>query len=555
MSFQIPARGTFARNFFYGLCLALGLAAAPLWPAVGVAQQSKPAEQIQQPKPATAQPTPAQAIAPEAQAVLDRISEDSLRGHLSFIASDALEGRATPSRGQEIAAEYIAAQFRRAGLEAVGDDGYFQTANWAVLEGDPATFELSLTGNGQALGVNAAQVSYAGDQALEINAAKLFKLDYKDADAVAALKPEQVSGQVVMADIPDFRLQPREQWAELSSKQNEFLSKVRALNPALIIALDRANPTGRGLGSKRLIDPENRRQGGPANAQMLTLHDARALKLFDALKAGESGATVTLHLPASIERPVKLRNVIGVLRGSDPVLKDSYVLVTGHYDHLGTSSQRCTPIGADTICNGANDDGSGTVSVIELASALATLKQRPKRTLVFMTVFGEESGLLGSRYYGRHPIFPIEKTIADVNLEHVGRTDDSEGDKRGTATLTGFDYTDVGPIFEKAGELTGIRVYKHPQNSDSFFGGSDNQALADQGVPAHTLCVAFIFPDYHQAGDHWDKINYPNLAKTNRMVALALLTIADNTAEPKWNEANPKTERYVKAWKARRGQQ
>lgn len=559
MNFQRPACGIFARTFFGVLsvagagALAFVLGLAP----VGAAPQTKPAKKAAPSKTvATPTPTPAPtpAIAPEVQTVLDRISEDSLRGHLSFIASDALEGRHTPSRGQEIAAEYIAAQFRRAGLEPVGDDGYFQTANWAVLEGDPAAFGLSLVAHGNAIGVNAAQVSYPGDQALEINNAKLFKLDYKDADGLAALKPEQVAGQVVIAEIPDFRLQPREQWGDSSRKQNEFMTKVKALNPVLIISIDRANPVGRGLGTKRLIDPETRRQMPVAAAQMLTLHDTRAIKLFDAMKAGEAGAAISLQVPASTERSVKLRNVIGVLRGSDPVLKDSYVLVTGHYDHIGTSAQRCTPIGNDTICNGANDDGSGTVSVIELASALATLKQRPKRTLVFMTVFGEESGLLGSRYYGRHPVFPIEKTIADVNLEHVGRTDDSEGDRTGTATLTGFDYTDVGPIFEKAGELTGIRVYKHLQNSDSFFGRSDNQALADQGVPAHTLCVAFIFPDYHQAGDHWDKINYPNLAKTNRMVALALLTIADNTTEPKWNEANPKTEKYVKAWKARRGQ-
>lgn len=559
MNFQRPSRGVLVSPLFGVVSLVASsvLAMAFGFGSVGAAPQRKPTQKTPA-NPAAAKatpiPAPTPAIAPEVQAVLDRISEDSLRGHLSFIASDALEGRATPSRGQEIAAEYIAAQFRRAGLEPVGDDGYFQTANWAVLEGDPHTFELSIAANGQAIGVNAAQVSYPGDQALEINAAKLFKLEYKDPETVTALKPEQVSGQVVIAEIPDFRLQPREQWGDLSRKQNEFLTKVKALNPALVISIDRTSSVGRGLGPKRLIDPDNRRQMPPTTAQTLTLHDSRAIRLFDALKAGETSATLSLRLPASTERPVKLRNVIGVLRGSDPVLKDSYVLVTGHYDHLGTSAQRCTPIGNDTICNGANDDGSGTVSVIELASALATLKQRPKRTLVFMTVFGEESGLLGSRYYGRHPIFPIEKTVADVNLEHVGRTDDSEGDRTGTATLTGFDYTDVGPIFEKAGELTGIRVYKHPQNSDSFFGRSDNQALADQGVPAHTLCVAFIFPDYHQAGDHWDKINYPNLAKTNRMVALALLTIADNTAEPKWNEANAKTERYVKAWKARRGQ-
>jgi Zn-dependent M28 family amino/carboxypeptidase len=209
----------------------------------------------------------------------------------------------------------------------------------------------------------------------------------------------------------------------------------------------------------------------------------------------------------------------------------------------------------DRIFNGANDDGSGTVSVMELAAALAKRESRPKRSIVFMCVFGEEKGLLGSRFYGRNPIFPIAKTIADVNLEHVGRTDDTEGSQVNRATLTGYDFTDVGDVFKQAGELTGITVYKHPQNSDSFFGRSDNQALADQGVPAHTLCVAFVFPDYHGLGDHWDKVDYDNLARTNRMVAQALMMMADNPVAPKWNEANPKTSRYVEAWKKQQGKE
>jgi Zn-dependent M28 family amino/carboxypeptidase len=246
------------------------------------------------------------------------------------------------------------------------------------------------------------------------------------------------------------------------------------------------------------------------------------------------------------EKPVvKLRNVVGLLRGSDPALKDSYVIVSAHYDHIGVR-----PTGeGDRINNGANDDGSGTVSVIELASALASMKQRPKRSVVFIAWFGEEKGLQGSRYYARHPVFPLEKTVAMVNLEQLGRTDDSDGPRLNSATLTGFDFTDLGPIFRAAGEKTGVDVYKHEKNSDAFFSRSDNQALANAGIPAHTLCVAFIYPDYHNVGDHWEKIDYANLAKVNRMIALALLTVADNAEPPKWNESNPKTERYVDAWK------
>jgi hypothetical protein len=334
------------------------------------------------------------------QSLLDTISANSLRGHLSFIASDALEGRGTPSRGLDLAAEYIAAQFRRAGLEPAGDDGYFQTADWNTIQ------------------------------------------------------------------------------------------------------------------------PVRRNPNAPAPAP-----------------------------PAADAVPVKVRNVVGLLRGSDPELKDTFVFVTAHYDHLGIRDN----LEGDKIFNGANDDGSGTVSVIELAAAFAAMKERPKRSIVFMTFFGEERGLVGSRYYGAHPIFPIEKTVADINLEQVGRTDDSEGAQVAAAAVTGFDFSEVGAILQQAGEQTGIKIFKHPTNSDRYFGASDNQALADQGVPAHTVSVAYQYPDYHKVSDHWDKIDYENMAKVDRTVALAISMIANNPQEPKWNEANPKAAKYVKAWKERRG--
>ena len=238
---------------------------------------------------------------------------------------------------------------------------------------------------------------------------------------------------------------------------------------------------------------------------------------------------------------------LGSSEAQDPVLRDTYVFVTAHYDHLGMREG----VSGNQIFNGANDDGSGTVSVIEIASALSTLKERPKRSIVFMTVWGEEKGLLGSRYYGRHPVFPLEKTVADINLEQVGRTDSTEGPQIANASMTGFDFSEVGNIFKAAGELTGITVYKHEGNSDSYFARSDNQALADQGVPAHTICVAFNYPDYHAPGDHWEKVDYVNMAGVDRMVALGLVMIANNPEEPKWIESNAKTARYVAAWKMR----
>ncbi len=334
-------------------------------------------------------------LTPDIQTVLDSISANSLRGHVSFLASDLLEGRGTPSRGLDLAAEYIAAQFRRAGLEPVGDDGYFQTTDRTI----PAKKEAAESAN--------------------------------------------------------------------SSEPNAAASSV------------------------------------------------------------------------------KVRNVVGLLRGSDATLKDTYVLITAHYDHLGTRAN----LEGDKIFNGANDNGSGTASIIELAAAFAAAKVKPKRSLVFMTFFGEELGLHGSRYYGQHPLFPLEKTVAQINLEQVGRTDSSEGAQLLNASVTGIDFSEVGAVLQKAGERTGIKVYKHAQNSDRFFGASDNQSLADLGIPAHTVCVAYVYPDYHKVSDHWDKIDYDNMAKVDRAIALAVFMIASEARAPQWNAANPKAARYLAAWK------
>jgi hypothetical protein len=491
-----------------------------------------------------------QAMTADVQAALARISADSLRGHLSFIASDALEGRNAPSRGLDIAAEYIAAQFRRAGLEPVGDDGYFQTASWMVSERNMDEFELRIRDGKELIIVGKNQVSLSFDGALSLPRAGILKVDYKDAAAIAALKPEQVEGHIVITEIPDFRIAAQSRRMEMYRAQNEFISKLGALKAALVISVDRLNAVGSGAGQGRLIDSENQRPvSGSVSVPLIMVHNQKVVNLYDALKPGAAPLDAALKVPEPVEKPIKMRNVIGLLRGSDPVLKDTYVLVTAHYDHLGMRPGST----GDNIFNGANDDGSGTVSVIELAAALATLKERPKRSLIFMTVFGEEKGLLGSRYYGRHPVFPIEKTVADVNLEQVGRTDSDEGPQLSRASMTGFDFSDLGLTFKAAGEMTGVNVYKHERNSDAFFGRSDNQALADQGVPAHTVCVAYVYPDYHGLGDHWEKIDYVNMAKVNRCIALGLVMIANNPDEPKWNESNPKAARYVKAWKEHHG--
>jgi Zn-dependent M28 family amino/carboxypeptidase len=302
--------------------------------------------------------------------------------------------------------------------------------------------------------------------------------------------------------------------------------------------VDRTGATGGPPGEGHLADPDQR---GPTSPQ-ITLLSAAASDFYASLKAGATDAKATIHVAAPQEKPVMLRNVIGILRGSDPDLQDTAVLVTAHYDHLGERADH-------RIYNGANDDGSGTVSVMEVARALSSLKPHPRRSIVFMTFFGEEKGLMGSRYYVRHPAWPIEKTIAQLNLEQLGRTDSTEGPQIANATMTGFDFSSVAEYLRRAGELTGIKVYKNARESDLYFNASDNYSLAEAGIPAHTVTVAFNYPDYHAVGDEWQKIDYDNMARVDQAVGIGVLRMAQALTAPKWSESYPAAKPYAEAAK------
>ncbi len=452
---------------------------------------------------------------PRVPAAINTISANSLRGNLSFIASDLLEGRYTPSPGLDLAAEYIAAQFRRAGLAPAGDDGYFQTGSYVIREPNWNQFDLKLDSGGKDIPVDKGDIYPRLTSAIDLDNAAVIRFDPQTNMA-------DLQGKVVLLEL----LTGQPKFAAFARSLRE-LDKVK---PALILVVGAS--AGRFASRSQLTEAGESKEA----ANMIAVRGTPLIG--DTLH-------LSLHAEAPLERTVKLRNVIAVLPGSDPILKDSYVLLTAHYDHIGTKPSAV----GDKIYNGANDDGSGTVSVIEIGSALARLRTKPKRSIVFMTFYGEEIGGFGSRYYAAHPVFPIEKTIADVNLEQIGRTDSTEGPQIANATITGFTFSSLPATFQAAGALTGIKIYNNLKNGDAYFSRSDNQALANLGVPAHSLSTAFDYPDYHGLGDHWEKIDYDNMAKVDRMIALGLVMLANSPTGPKWNAANPKTAKYIEAWK------
>jgi hypothetical protein len=225
-------------------------------------------------------------------------------------------------------------------------------------------------------------------------------------------------------------------------------------------------------------------------------------------------------------------NTIGILEGSDPKLRNEFLIYSAHMDHVGTSGGgECQARGGDTICNGADDDGSGTVSVVELAEAFSQPGARPKRSVIFMTVSGEEKGLWGSRYFSEHPTVPLAQIVADLNIDMVGRnwTD--------TIVAIGKEHSDLGATLNRVGgqhpELRMAPIDdRWPQ--ENFYFRSDHYNFARKGVP-----ILFFFsgthPDYHQVSDSPDKIDSEKQSRVAQLLFYLGQEIANGKDRPKWN--------------------
>ncbi len=217
-------------------------------------------------------------------------------------------------------------------------------------------------------------------------------------------------------------------------------------------------------------------------------------------------------------------NVVGVVRGSDPAFKDQAVLVDAHYDHLGIGQ----PVAGDSIYNGADDDASGVVAVLEIARAMAR-GPAPKRTVIFLATTGEEVGLLGTRWYIKHPVVPLEKMVANMEIEMIGRPDSLAGGA-GKGWLTGFDRSSMGPSFKAAG----LPIVADPRPDQQFFQRSDNIAFAWRGIPAHTLSSYNMHTDYHEPSDEVSRVDFPHMTGLIQAGVAAVRILADGPA-PTWN--------------------
>ncbi|MEP6835899.1 MAG: M20/M25/M40 family metallo-hydrolase [Gemmatimonas sp.] len=227
-------------------------------------------------------------------------------------------------------------------------------------------------------------------------------------------------------------------------------------------------------------------------------------------------------LPA--ERRVKGSNVVGILKGSDPTLGEEVVLVTAHYDHLGISR----PIDGDSINNGADDDASGCISLIEMARALQK-GPRPKRTIMFVAITGEEVGGIGTSWYLAHPIRPLANTVVDLNMEMIARPDSLVGGF-GKAWLTGYERSTMGDLLS----ANAMDLVPDLRPGQQFFNRSDNIGFARAGIPAHTISSFNLHPDYHTVRDNPNTVDAAHMANVISQTARALRFLADGP-RPTWH--------------------
>src|SRR5256886_1292059 len=243
--------------------------------------------------------------------------------------------------------------------------------------------------------------------------------------------------------------------------------------------------------------------------------------------------TLQLDVRGRVLQHASAPNAIGILEGSDAALKKEYVLFSAHMDHIGTPSagEGCTPRGADSICNGADDDGSGTVAVIELAEAFASARERPKRSLVFMTVSGEERGLWGSAYFADHPTVPLADVIADLNIDMVGRN------SKGTVAVIGREHSNLGATLDSvaaAHRELNIKPAGDLWPQEGLFFRSDHYNFAKKGVPILFFTTG-LHPDYHQVTDSPEKINAEKETRFARLVFYLGQAVANTSQRPRWN--------------------
>ncbi|HEY8188853.1 MAG TPA: M20/M25/M40 family metallo-hydrolase [Pyrinomonadaceae bacterium] len=522
---------------------------------------------LAQRKARTSKATPASLAS---QRAADTISAAELKDYLSFIASDEMEGRDTPSRGLDTTARFLTMNLSRWGFKPAGDDGgYFQKIALSRDVIDKAETRAQLNNQSLSLGddyipivrpgeVAASQMVFAGNgwlvRSKEIDAYK--GIDAKGKIAVIFGSPNGTPPGIRNSDLTGKR---GEDWMNASEyAQKQGVAGIVFVPDFQYLAnwdRNRTRMTERGLTRVDKFQP-------PAGAQipqivisprvanvLLQGERKNATSIFEAVYGGQPLESFGLNPDKKLSivirvksEPAKTQNVVAVFEGSDPVLKNEYVALGAHYDHVGVG----IPVNGDSIYNGADDDGSGTTALLGIAEALTKAGMRPKRSVLFVWHAGEEKGLWGSRYFTMYPTIPLDKIVTQINIDMIGRSKKEGDDNPRNRELSGPNEiyvigskmmsTELGELTDTVNKqylnLTYDYRYDDPSDPNRFFSRSDHYNYARKGIP-----IVFFFDgeheDYHRPGDSVDKIDFQKMEKVTRTIYMTLWEIASRPTRPK----------------------
>lgn len=433
----------------------------------------------------------------EQQRAMQVINERTVRGTVSFLASDALGGRGTPSPGYDIACAYVASRFEAAGLKGIGEDGSFLVSSELETVRFPESIRIGgdapvacfglLAGQPEAVRVS-GPVTELGEEAIEDNFSG------------------KLTGPVLIRVGPD---QPGD--------LRHWLSVARDLE-------------SRGAGVLLLEVDEDHELANQARQQADRPRWIRQVR-FSAIPVVlvgsglESGSDVSLEIPPLTTDSMQISSVIGVLPGSDPEWAEQAVVFSAHLDHLGTRDNGQT----DRIYNGADDNASGVTGVLSLADAFGALETAPARTTLFMAFWGEEMGLLGSRQFVEQPDWPLDRIVAVINLEMIGRPEPGAREK---AWMTGWQYSSLGSGMAAGSARAGVEIFEHPSFSNRLYRASDNWPFVQAGVVAHSFSAGSLHDDYHQPGDRWEKLETQHMTRVIQGLFAGALPITEGTFTP-----------------------
>jgi hypothetical protein len=458
---------------------------------------------------------------------------------VGIIADDSMLGRDTPSRGLELTARYVAGQFQRFGLRPAGDSGgWLQRYPITRRRFDQAGSRATLAAGGVV-----AEVRFDRTARLAQGAVPKAPVTGPAVLLGGRLDPDRMSGfnvrDRIVIYIADLTAMPPARVIQLARV-------IRLGAPKAVVLVDNADPAqfsqriprtrlARTAVDLRLTSPPFVEVSEAAIAPVL-----RAAKVDPAAVRGDSTPVfrplpdlrVRLELRDSVLESLSAPNTVGMLEGSDPTLRKEFLVFSAHMDHIGV-----TPGGADSVNNGADDDASGTTGVIELAEAFSRPGGRPKRSIIFLTVSGEEKGLWGSRYFSEHPPVPIGRIVADLNIDMIGRN------WRDTIVAIGKEHSSLGATLDSVNR-------RHPElhmtaiddrwPGERFYFRSDHYNFARKGVP-----ILFFFngvhPDYHRVSDSPDKIDSEKEARILRLIYYLGRAVGDAPKRPAWNPESYRT--------------